>query len=355
MDSGVARKPIADLEKYTEQLESTLGRSKAILRYVTNHIKEYPIRVVYPEGANKDIIRAAIHVMEEGIATPILLGNKKEIETELASHGLNTNSIQVIDPQKEKESARRYAQTYFELKQRKGITLSYAKDIIAQDTGYFAAMMLQNGDAESMIHGHSLPYARAITPVLSCLGSEEPRKTVAGVYMMVFKNRTLFFADTTININPSEQQLAEITINVAEFVKEFDITPKVAMLSYSSFGSSQTKGAARIAKATALVKEMDPELIIDGEIQANLAFNTDLREDIFPFSTLEGEPNVLIFPDLNAANIAYKLFMRLTEVDTIGPILVGLDKSAHILERGANSDNIYNLTTLAALKARQNR
>lgn len=355
MDSGVARKPIDDLEKYTEQLESTLGRSKAILRYVTNHIKQNPVRVVYPEGTNNDVIRAAIHVMEEGIATPILLGNKKEIVTELASHGLDTHSIQIIDPREEQESVQRYAQKYFELKQRKGITLPYAKDIIAQDTGYFAAMMLQSGDADSMIHGHSLPYARAIAPVFSCLEHGEPRKTVAGVYMMVFKKRTLFFADTTINIDPSEQQLAEIAINVAGFVKEFDIIPKVAMLSYSNFGSSRTKGAARIARATALVKEMDPKLIIDGEIQANLAFNTDLREDIFPFSTLVGEPNVLIFPDLNAANIAYKLFMRLTEVDTIGPILVGLDKSAHILERGANSDNIFNLTTLAALKARQNR
>lgn len=355
MDSGVARRPIEDLEKYTEQLESTLGRSKAILRYVTNNIKENPVRVVYPEGANKNIIRAAIHVMEEKIATPILLGDTKKISTELVNHGLTSDAIQIIDPIQEKEVVGRYAQNYFELKQRRGITLSYAKDLMTQDTGYFAAMMLKSGDADSMIYGHSLPYSRAIGPVLSCIGNSKQRKTVAGVYMMVFKNRTLFFADTTININPSEQQLAEIAISVAEFVKEFDITPKVAMLSYSNFGSSNTQGAAHIARATALVKEMDPELIVDGEIQANLAFNTELREDIFPFSILEGEPNVLIFPDLNAANTAYKLFMRLTEVDTIGPILVGLDKSAHILERGANSDNIFNLTTLAALKARQNR
>ncbi|MFT5700805.1 MAG: malate dehydrogenase (oxaloacetate-decarboxylating)(NADP+) [Desulforhopalus sp.] len=355
MDSGVARKPIENLEAYTEQLESTLGRSKAILRYVTNHIKEHPVRVVYPEGNNKDVIRAAIHVMEEKIATPILLGDTSKISAALKSHGLDSHSMQIIDPSQETEALNHYAKNYFELKQRKGITLSYAKDVMAQDAGYFAAMMLKNGDADCMIHGHSLPYAKAITPVLSCLGKSSKRQTVAGVYMMVFKNRTIFFADTTININPSEQQLADIAISVSAFVKEFDITPKVAMLSYSNFGSSDTEGAAKIARATRLVKEMDPELIVDGEIQANLAFNTELREDIFPFSTLEGEPNVLIFPDLNAANTAYKLFMRLTEVDSIGPILVGLDKSAHILERGANSDNIINLTTLAALKARMNK
>ena len=355
MESGVARRPIEDLEKYTEQLESTLGRSKAILRYVTNHIKEHPVRVVYPEGELKDVIRAAIHVMEEKIATPILLGDTKKISAELASHGLDSHSIKIIDPTREREYLARYAENYFELKQRKGITLSYAQDIMAQDTGYFAAMMLKNGDADCMIHGHSLPYSRAISPVLSCIGAGKKKQTIAGVYMMVFKNRTLFFADTTINIDPTEQQLAEIAINVSEFVKEFDITPKVAMLSYSNFGSSKTEGAARIARATALVKEMNPELIVDGEIQANLASNTELREDIFPFSALKSEPNVLIFPDLNAANTAYKLFMRLTEVDTIGPILVGLDKSAHILERGANSDNIFNLTTLAALKARMNK
>ena len=173
--------------------------------------------------------------------------------------------------------------------------------------------------------------------------------------MVVFKNRTLFFADTTVNINPDKHQLAEIAISVAEFVKEFEITPKIAMLSYSNFGSSDTPDATKVAEATALVKEMAPELMVEGEMQANLAFNTALREEIFPFSALQGEPNILIFPDLSAANIAYKLFMRLAEVDTIGPILVGLDKSAHVVERGAHSDNIFNLTTLAALKARQNR
>ncbi|BHH86038.1 NADP-dependent malic enzyme [Desulforhopalus sp. 52FAK] len=355
MDSGVARKHIDDLEKYTEQLESTLGRSKAILRYVTNHVKEHPVRVVYPEGTNKDVVRAAIHVMEEQMAKPILIGNKKEIEAALESHGLKSDAIESIDPLQEKDLVERYAKSYYELKQRKGVTLPYARDIMTQDTGYFSAMMLQEGDADTMIHGHSIPYGKAVKPLLSCIGKNEGRSTVAGVYMMVFKNRTLFFADTTINIRPTEQELAEIAISVAEFVKEFDITPKVAMLSYSNFGSSKSEDAARIARATALVKKMDPELNIDGEIQANLAFNTELRDEIFPFSSLKGEPNVLIFPDLNAANTAYKLFMRLTEVDTIGPILVGLNKSAHILERGANADNIFNLTTLAALKAGQNK
>jgi len=354
METGVARKPIADLQAYTEHLEATLGRSKAILRYVTNRVKKEPVRVVYPEGNNKKIIRAAIRVMEENIATPILLGNHDEISELLDKHGISGHSITIVDPSREEDCIERYARDYYARKQRSGITLPYARDIMRRDAGFFGAMMLTAGDADCMIYGQSLPYPYAIRRVLSCVGRSSERKTVASVYMMVFKKRTLFFADTTVNINPNEQQLADIAVSVAEFVKEFDITPKIAMLSYSNFGSSDSPGAAKIARATALVKQLAPELEVDGEMQANLAFNTELRGEIFPFSTLKGEPNILIFPDLNAANIAYKLCMRLAEVDAIGPILVGLNKSAHVVERGAHADNIFNLTTLAALKARQN-
>ncbi|MBE0586037.1 MAG: NADP-dependent malic enzyme, partial [Desulfofustis sp.] len=354
METGAARKPIADLQAYTDHLEATLGRSKAILRFVTNRVKKEPVRVVYPEGTNKKIIRAAIRVMEENIATPILLGNHSEISELLSKHGVSGHSILIVDPSREEDCIERYARDYYARKQRSGITLPYARDIMRRDPGYFGAMMLSAGDADCMIYGQSLPYPYAIRRVLSCVGRSSERKTVASVYMMVFKKRTLFFADTTVNINPSEQQLAEIAVSVADFVKEFDITPKIAMLSFSNYGSSDSPGAAKIARATALVKQLAPELEVDGEMQANLAFNTELREEIFPFSTLKGEPNILIFPDLNAANIAYKLCMRLAEVDAIGPILVGLNKSAHVVERGAHADNIFNLTTLAALKARQN-
>jgi len=354
MDSGIARKPIADLQAYTDHLESTLGRSKAILRYVTNRVKKNHVRVVYPEGTNKNIIRAAIRVMEENLATPVLLGNKDEVEKMLKKYGAVDHSMEIIDPSCEAERVERYALEYHSMKRRKGITLPYASDIMRRDPGYFGAMMLSSGDADCMIYGQSLPYPYAIRRVLQCIKKSTTRKTVASVYMMVFKNRTLFFADTTVNIHPTSQQLAEIAIAVSDFVKEFDIKPKIAMLSYSSFGSSDTANALSVSRATEMVKELAPDLEVDGEMQANLAFNTELREEIFPFSSLKGEPNILIFPDLNAANIAYKLFMRLGEVDTIGPILVGLDKSAHIVERGAKADNIFNLTALAALKARQN-
>ncbi len=353
MESGVARRPINDLDAYTERLEATLGMSKAILRYITNRIKKDPVRVVYPEGNNKNILRAAIRVMEEKIATPVLLGDRDEIHGLLTEYGMKDHSIQIIDPVKERDCIEHYATEYYARKQRKGITLPYAKDIMQRDYGYFGAMMLATGDADCMIYGQALPYPYAARRVLSCIDKSTHCATVASVFMMVFKNRTLFFADTTINIDPTDIQLAEIAVSVAAFVREFDITPKVAMLSYSNFGSSNSAGAAKVARATKLVKEMEPDLNVDGELQANLVFNTELREEIFPFSSLEGEPNVLIFPDLNAANIAYKLFMRLSEVDTIGPILVGLEKSAHILERGAKADNIFNLTTLAALKAKQ--
>lgn len=354
MATGVARKPIDDLQKYTEHLEATLGMSKAILRYIANRVKQNPVRVVYPEGNNKKIIRAAVRVMEENLAIPVLLGNREEIEALLKVHGAGDNGIKIIDPTTEEERIERYANAYFQKKQRKGITLPYARDVMRSDAGFFGAMMLATGDADTMIYGQSLPYPYAVRRVLSTIGKSSEHKTVASVYMMVFKNRTIFFADTAVNIDPNAQQLADIAVSVAEFVKEFDITPKVAMLSYSNFGSSDTKSPAKVAQATALIKEMAPELEVEGEMQANMAFNTELREELFPFSTLKGEPNILIFPDLNAANIAYKLFMRLAEVDTIGPILVGLDKSAHIVERGSDPDNIFNLTTLAALKARQN-
>ncbi len=354
METGVARKPIADLQKYTEHLESTLGMSKAILRYIANRVKKDPVRVVYPEGNNKKIVRAAVRVMEENVAIPVLLGNRTEIEQMLEQHGVTDHRMEIIDPALEEERIERYANEYFSRKQRKGITLPYARDIMRRDTGYFGAMMLAAGDADSMIYGQALPYPSAVRRVLSCIGKNTEHKTVASVYMMVFKNRTLFFADTAVNIDPTDQQLADIAVSVAAFVREFDITPKVAMLSYSNFGSSATSSAAKVARATALIKAMEPELEVEGEMQANIAFNTELREEIFPFSALVGEPNILIFPDLNAANIAYKLFMRLAEVDTIGPILVGLNKSAHIVERGSNADVIFNLTTLAALKARQN-
>ncbi len=354
METGVARKPIDDLQKYTEHLESTLGISKAILRYIANRVKKEPVRVVYPEGDNRKVIRAAIRVMEENLATPVLLGERVKVEAMLKQQGVTDHQIEVIDPAEEEERLERYAVDFFRKKQRKGITLPYARDLIRRDTGYFGAMMLATGDVDSMVYGQSLPYPYAVRRVLHCIGKSSENKTVASVYMMVFKSRTIFFADTAVNIDPSDQQLAEIGVAVADFVKEFDITPKVAMLSYSNFGSSTTPSAAKVARATALIKQLAPDLQVDGEMQANMAFNTELRDELFPFSALEGEPNILIFPDLNAANIAYKLFMRLAEVDTIGPILVGLNKSAHIIERGSNPDNIFNLTTLAALKARQN-
>jgi malate dehydrogenase (oxaloacetate-decarboxylating)(NADP+) len=354
IDTNIARKPFDDIQEYTEHLESTLGISKSILRYVTNRVKKEPVRVVYPEGNNKNIIRAAIHVMEENLATPVLLGKKDEIEGLLKKYGAVEHTMEIIDPADEPNLVNKYAFDYHSRKHRKGITFSYASDMMRRDTGYFGAMMLSSGDVDCMIYGQSLPYPYAVRRVLSCIRKSTEKKTVASVYMMVFKNRTLFFADTAINISPNEQQLAEIALSVAEFVKEFDITPKVAMLSYSNFGSSDTPSAVSVARATALAKELSPDLEIEGEIQANIAFNTELREEIFPFSNLKGEPNILIFPDLNAANIAYKLFMRLGEVDAVGPILVGLEKSAHIIERGSKADNIFNLTTLAALKARQN-
>lgn len=354
MDSGSARKPIDDLKAYTEKLESTLGMSKSILRDITNRVLQDPVRVVYPEGNNKHIVRAAIRVKDEKLGAPVLLGNKEEIELLLEKYGAQKDSIEIIDPSRNPEMVERFSSEVYNKRQRRGITSDHARKLLREDNGYFGSMMLSSGEVDCLVYGQTEPYPSAIRSVFSCIDRSAKHRTVASVFMMVFKNRLLFFADTTVNINPDEKQLAEIAIQVADFVKEFNIEPKVAMLSYSNFGYSNTQSAKKVAGATKLIKELAPDLEVEGEMQANMAFNTDLRNDIFSFSELKGEPNILIFPELNSANIAYKLFMQLGEVDAVGPILVGLDKSAHILERGAKPDNIFNLTVLAALKARLN-
>ncbi|ADU65061.1 malic protein NAD-binding protein [Desulfurispirillum indicum S5] len=352
MDTGVARKPIKDFDAYREQLESTLGRSKAIMRYAFNQVKKRNFKVAFPEGANETVIRAVGRILDENLVHPVLLGDKGAIGSLLEKHAIDVSKVTVIDPQENGKSGE-YAQSIYEKRQRKGMTISRARDLMHKDTGYYGAMMLEKGDVDGLISGQDMSYPDGIRPILTCIKNEDPHGAVAGVYMMVFKGRTMFFADTTVNIDPSAEQLAKIAISVSKFVKEFAITPKVAMLSFSNFGSAPVPESQKIAKATALVKEWAPDLEIDGEMQGNIAFNEKLRGELFPFSTLKGEPNILIFPDLGSANIAYKLLMRTAEVDAIGPILVGLDKSAHVLERGSTVEDIVNLTALAGLKAIQ--
>ncbi|WP_027389417.1 NADP-dependent malic enzyme [Chrysiogenes arsenatis] len=351
METGVARKPIADLNTYRETLESTLGKSKAAMRYIFNQVKKNQTSIVYPEGSDDNIIHAAGKVIEEGLARPILLGNLDVIQQKMAKYGMDAANVDVIDPMHDNGKAQEYAQSLYKQRQRKGLTLDNALELVQKNPGYYGAMMVRNGDASSMVYGQTLPYPFAIRPVLTCIEQATAHKSIAGIYMLVFKNRTLFFADTTVNANPTEEQLAEIAIATAGLVKEFGIEPKVAMLSYSNFGSSPHDAPRKIANATALVKKLAPGLEVEGEMQANIAFNTKLRDEIFPFSGLKGEPNILIFPDLNSANIAYKLFMRLAEVDAVGPILVGLKQSVHILERGSSVEDILNLSAFAGLQA----
>ncbi|MBB5022044.1 phosphate acyltransferase [Desulfurispira natronophila] len=352
METGVARKPIKDFDAYRENLESTLGRSKAIMRYAFNQVKKCNFKVVYPEGENDAIVRATARVLDEGIMHPVLLGKEQNIAAQLDKYGVERDKVTIIDPQQDPKSLD-YAQLIYKKRQRKGMTLTRAKELAQKDNGYYAAMMLETGDVQCLVSGEDMSYPDGIRPILTCIKNEDPHGAVAGVYMMVFKGRTLFFADTTVNINPSAEQLAKIAISVSKFVKEFAITPKVAMLSFSNFGSAQAPESQKIATATALVKEWAPDLEVEGEMQGNIAFNEPLRKELFPFCELKGDPNILIFPDLGSANIAYKLLMRTAEVDAIGPILVGLDKSAHVLERGSGVEAIVNLTALAGLKAIQ--
>jgi malate dehydrogenase (oxaloacetate-decarboxylating)(NADP+) len=350
VDSGVARKPIEDWEAYTNKLERMLGRTHEVMRPLIDRAKLEDKRIVFPEGAQPKILRAARQLAEDGVCTPVLLGDTREIEYNLLTAGFELPaSVEVINPD---DSPRRaeYQKMLWDLRQRKGLTPRDASAAL-RNRNVFGMMMVKSGDADGVVTGLNYNYAEAVRPALKILGAREGVSTVAGIYVMVLKRRLLFFADCTMNVTPTADQLAEIAINTAAMARTFDVEPKVAMLSFSNFGSTKGEESERVQKAVRILEERNVDFAFDGEMQADIAFNTELREEVFPFSNLKGEPNVLVFPCLTSANLAYKLLTQLAGATAIGPLLVGMSHPVNVLQLGSDVGTIENMAAITAVEA----
>ena len=354
MESGVARQPIDDMSKYIEHLEALQGKAKETMRQIINLAKTDPKRVVLPEGEHEKILRASQLLIEEGIAKPILLGNRNVINKKIAELGLDLNGVEIIDPD-DSPDTERYAQVLFELRQRKGVTLSEARRLIRRKSGtYFGSVMVREGDADALLSGIDAHYPDTIRPALEVIGKRDGLSSVHGIYMMVFKKGGIFFlADTTVCIDPTPEELAETAILASETARVLDIEPHVAMLSFSNFGSVNHPHTLKVKKAVELVKKQAPGLMVDGEMQSDTAVTPELLAN-YPFSALKGPANVLIFPDLTSGNICYKLLNHLGGAEAIGPILVGMKKPIHVLQRGDDVSNIVNMAAIAVVDAQNN-
>jgi len=350
MDSGVARRPIENMAKYLESLEALQGRSKEIMRGLINKAKSNPKRVVLPEGEEEKILRAAQVLIDEGIAIPILLGDEEEIHAKIKELNLDLGNVQIIDPATSPKRGE-YIDALFDMRQRKGITRAEGKRLIKKNRNYYGAMMVEKGDADALLSGIEHHYPDTIRPALEIIGKQEGLSKVHGMYMLVFKKDVVFCADTTVTIEPTAEELAETAILTAQKVRHFEVEPRVAMLSFSNFGSAEHPLTLKVKRATQLVKEWAPDLIIDGEVQANLALDPELMEKQYPFSKLKGNANVLIFPDLQSGNISYKLLTRLGGAEAVGPILMGMKKPVHVLQRGDDVSDIVNMAAVAVVDA----
>lgn len=351
MESGVAKAPIKDWDAYKEELKKRLGLDDKLMRAVSVKAKGNPKRVVFAEADNYKILKAAQIVKDDGIAFPILLGDIEKINALIEEHKLDLSDVKIIDPRKEDDLCAAYGEVLFKKRQRRGITLYEAKKYM-RDRNHFGAMMVELGEADALISGLTKNYPNTIRPALQIIGMDESVKKVAGMYLMLTKQGPIFLADTTVNIEPCAEDLVDITNIVAKSVKKFNITPRIAMLSYSNFGSSETKSAINVREAVRILHERCPDLIVDGEMQANFALNANLLKDNFPFSKLAGEPaNTLIFPNLEAGNAAYKILQEIGGAEAVGPILIGMKKPVHILQLGSSVREIVNMITIAVVDA----
>lgn len=353
MESGVAHKTIDNWDAYKVELNKRLGLDNQLIRALGAKARRDPKRLVFAEADNLKVIKAASIIYDEGIAYPILLGEEEKIRRIADEHDIDITELPIIDPRsKELEDKRQfYGELFFKKRQRKGYN-HYESIKIMKDRNHYGCMMVETGDADAMISGLTRNYDQAIRPALQIIGTEEGVKKIAGMYLLLTKKGPLFLADTTVNFNPTAEELADIAMLVAKEVRHFNITPRIAMLSYSNFGSSQSPEAKLVAEATQLLRQRNPSLIVDGEIQASLAFNKEILRDNYPFSELVDEDvNVLIFPNLTAGNVAYNLLREIGGADAIGPILLGLKKPVHVLQLGSTVRNIVNMALVAVVDA----
>ncbi|GGH22130.1 NADP-dependent malic enzyme [Sphingobacterium alkalisoli] len=352
IDSGVARKNIEDWDVYKEELRKRLGKDDRIMRNMIDKAKSNPQRVVFAEADNYKTLRAAQIVKEEGIAIPILLGNKEKINSLINEYSLEIGSVDIIDPQEERNSERyeKFANHLYAKRQRRGVTKSEASKLIT-NRNYFAASMVEFGEADTLISGLTRNYATTIKPALQVIGAKEGSRLV-GMYMMLTEKGPLFLGDTTVNTDPTAQELAEIAVLLNTAVKRFNIKPRLAMLSYSNFGSNDGPTANKVREAVKILHKENPEITVDGDLQANFALNNDLLTSNFPFSTLVGEAaNTLIFPSLESGNIAYKLLQEVGNAEAVGPILLGMNKPIHVLQMDSSVREIVNMVTIAVVEA----
>ena len=353
MDSGVARNPITNWEAYEIELKSRLGLDNKLLKNITAKAQSNPKRVVFAEADNYKVLKAAQFACEEGVAFPILLGNKKKIENIIREFSLEFSEFQIVDPKSEEEMERRqaYGKVFFEKRKRKGFT-EFESLQVMRERNHFGAMMVEMGDADAMISGATRNYKDVVRPAIQTIGLQKDVNIVAGLYILMTKRGPLFLADTTINLDPTAEEIAEITNNVAKTIRKFKVQPKIALLSYSNFGSGEGKDAKKMAQAVEILHDKYPSLVVDGEVQANFALNNDLMNEKFSFSILANKQvNTLIFPNLSSGNISYKLLQEMLDGETIGPILVGLKKSVHVVPIGATVREIVNMVKVAVVDA----
>ena len=353
IESGVAQINISNWDSYAIALNKRLGLDNQLLRVLGNKAKRDPKRIVFAEADNLKILKTAQIAYDEGVAYPILLGNENRIRSIAADNHIDIEELPIIDPRgdDQEEKRKQFAELFFQKRQRRGFN-RYESYKIMRDRNHFGCMMVETGEADAMISGLTRNYPDAIRPAIQIIGTEEGVKKIAGMYLMLTKRGPLFLADTTVNFNPTAEELADITLMVAKEVRHFSINPRIAMLSYSNFGTSDSPEARLVAEATKIVKQRNPSLIVDGEMQASLAFSNDILKENYPFSSLVGqEVNTLIFPNLAAGNIAYNLLKEVGDADAIGPILLGLKKPVHVLQLGSSVRSIYNMCLVAVIDA----
>jgi len=355
IETGVARAPITDWNQYQEELSKRMGLGSPIIRQIKAKAQSDPKSIVFAEAENYKILKAAEIALQEGIAHPILLGNESRIRKMIQEHELELEEVEIIDPRSEKEKERRmgFARHFHEKRRRKGVTLQVACERM-HHRNYFGPMLVESGYADGMVSGLTTSYPDTIRPALQIIGKQDRWKIVSGMYMLNTGKGQLFFADTTVNMNPEPEILVEIALQVSEAVRNFGIEPRVALISYSNFGSVKGAIPQKVQQAAALLHKHHPDLIADGDIQADFALNSEMIREYFPWSKLANAPaNVFIFPYLTAGNAAYKLVQQLTDQDAIGPVLLGLRKPVHILQMGSTVNNIVNMVSLAAIDAQR--
>jgi malate dehydrogenase (oxaloacetate-decarboxylating)(NADP+) len=356
IDSGVAQKKITDFEAYAQELNKRLGLDNKLVRRITTKAKRNPKRIVFAEAEHYKVLKAAQEVKDEGIAVPILLGREAKIRQLIEDNVLDLDDVLILDPKsdEQRDVRNQFGNILFEKRKRKGLSLPEAQKLM-RERNYFGSMMVDQGMADAFISGISRNYPSTLRPALQIIGTEECVDKVAGMFILNTKKGTLFLADTTININPTDEELANIAMLTAKTVRRFNVVPKIALLSYSNFGSSMNSSVAKITRALKIVNDKEPNLVIDGEIQADFALNKDKRQQIFPFSDLTDNANTLIFPNLESGNIAYKMMQEFDDVEAIGPILIGMKKPVHILQLGCSVREIVNMVTIAVIDAQTKR